>query len=168
MKRSSILFLQAIVLLVSIATLTAMVRLPLMEGRAENLDLVSIYTDPFILYGYAVSAAFFVALYKTFRLLGYIGQNKAFTSTAVGALKSIRYCAVILSIAIAAAGIYIRIFHNIADDPTGFLVLCFVSVLTAVVVATAAAVFKQILQEGLKMQSQNEQIASPDQNFNTK
>lgn len=168
MKRSSVLFLQAVVLLMGIAALIVMIRLPIMEGRAKNSDLLSIYTDPFVLYGYAVSAAFFVALYKTFRLLGYIRQNRAFSSAAVGTLRSIRYCAVILSIAVAAAGIYIKIFHNKADDPAGFLALCIVAAFAAIVVAIAAAVFEQILRAGLEMQSRSEQVKSPVQDFNTK
>lgn len=37
---------------------------PLTEGRATHLDLFSTYADPFILYGYGASIAFFVALYN--------------------------------------------------------------------------------------------------------
>jgi len=123
MKRISIIFLQAAVVLIGIVALAILIRFPLTEGRAANLDLFSIYSDPFILYGYVASIAFFVALYKAFRLLGYIGQNKVFSSNAVGALKSIKYCAIILSILIVIAGLYIKISHNKEDDPAGFL-LC--------------------------------------------
>src|SRR5882757_10616813 len=108
MKRISILFLQAVIVLIGIVALTIMIRFPLTEGRAQNLDLFSIYADPFILYGYASSIAFFVALYKAFKLLGYIGENKVFSSNSVGALKSIKYCAITLSILIVTAGIYIK------------------------------------------------------------
>src|SRR6266496_3061460 len=93
MKRISIVFLQAVIVLVGIVALTILLWFPLTERRAANLDLFSIYFDPFILYGYAASIAFFVALYKAFKLLGYIGQNKVFSLNSVKTLKSIKYCA---------------------------------------------------------------------------
>mgnify|MGYP003617444975 FL=1 len=91
MKRISIVFLQTVLVLISIVVLSFLIIMPSKEGRATNLDVVSIYTDPFILYGYATSIAFFVALYKAFRLLGYIGQNKVFSTNAVKALNHIQY-----------------------------------------------------------------------------
>jgi hypothetical protein len=156
MKRISIVFLQAVVALIGIVVLAIMVWLPLTEGRAENLDLFGIYADPFILYGYASSIAFFVALYKAFKILGYIGQNKVFTSNAVKALKSIKYCAVVLSILIVTAGLYIKIFHSKEDDPAGFLAICIVTTFVSIVVATAAAIFEKILQNAVAMKSEND------------
>jgi hypothetical protein len=156
MKRISIIFLQVVVVLIGIVALAILIRLPLTEGRAANLDLFSIYSDPFILYGYATSIAFFIALYKAFKLLGYIGQNKVFSSNAVKALKSIKYCAMVLSALIVTAGLYIRIFHNKEDDPAGFLAICIVTTFVSVVIATAAAIFEKILQNAIDMKSEND------------
>lgn len=156
MKTISIVFLQAVIVLIGMVALTFLIWFPLTEGRATNLDLFSIYTDPFILYAYAASIAFFVALYKAFRLLGYIGQNKVFSSNSVRALKSIKYCAVVLSILIVAAGLYTRIFHSKDDDPAGFLAICIVTAFVSVVVATAAAIFQKLLQNAVDMKSEND------------
>ncbi|MDD6210918.1 MAG: DUF2975 domain-containing protein [Bacteroidales bacterium] len=156
MKRISVVFLQVVIILIGIVALAIMIRLPLTEGKATNLDLFSIYSDPFILYGYASSIAFFVALYKAFKLLGYIGKNKVFTLNSVKALKSIKYCAIVLSIIIVTAGLYIRISHNKEDDPTGFLVICIITTFVAIVVATAAAIFEKILQNAIDMKSEND------------
>lgn len=156
MKRTPTLFLQAVIVLIGMVALVILIRFPLTEGRAANLDLFSIYADPFILYGYAASIAFFVALYKAFRLLGYIGQNKVFSSDAVGTLRSIKYCAIVLSILIVAAGLYIRISHDKEDDPAGFLAICIVTTFVAIVIATAAAVFEKILQNAIDMKSEND------------
>ena len=156
MKRISTVFLQAVIVLIGIVALSILIRVPLTEGRATNLDLFSIYSDPFILYGYAASIAFFVALYKAFKLLGYIGQNKVFTSNSVNALKSIKYCAIVLSILIVAAGLYIRIFHSKEDDPAGFLAICIVTTFASVVVATAAAIFEKLLQNAVDIKSEND------------
>lgn len=156
MKRISTVFLQAVIVLIGIVVLAALIWLPSTEGRAANLDLLNIYTDPFILYGYAASIAFFVALYKAFKLLGYIGQNKVFSSSSVGALKSIKYCAIVLSILIVTAGLYIKMSHHKDDDPAGFIAICIVTTFASIVVATAAAIFEKILQNAIDMKSEND------------
>ena len=78
MKKSSTIFLQVVIVLIGIVALAIMIRFPLTEGRATNLDLFSIYADLFLMYGYLASIAFFVALYQAFKLLGYIGRNEVF------------------------------------------------------------------------------------------
>ena len=156
MKRIAIIFLQAVIVLIGIIALAILIRFPLTEGRAANLDLFSIYLDPFILYGFASSIAFFVALYKAFKLLGYIGHNKIFSSNAVKTLKSIKYCAIVLIVLIVTAGLYIKVFHNKDDDPAGFLAMCIVTTFIAAVVATAAAIFEKILQNAIDMKSEND------------
>ena len=156
MKRISIVFLQAVIVLIGILALAILVWFPLTEGRATNIDLFGIYSDPFILYGYAASTAFFVALYKAFKLLGYIGQNRIFSSNSVKSLTSIKYCAIVLSILIVTAGLYIRIFHSKEDDPAGFLAICILTTFVSVVVATVAAIFEKILQNAVDMKSEND------------
>jgi hypothetical protein len=132
--------------LVGNGTLVIMIRFPLTEGRAVNLNLFNIYTDPFIVYGYAASIAYFVALYKAFKLLGYIGQNRVYTTDAVKTLRSIKYCAIVFSILLVTAGLYIRIIHNKDDDSAGFLAICIVFILISIVVATSATIAERILQ----------------------
>jgi hypothetical protein len=155
-KRTSIVFLQAVIVLFGIVVLAIMIRMPLTEGRAENLDLFSIYADPLILYVYAASTAFFIELYKAFKLLGYIGQNQVFSSNAVKSLRSIKHCAILLCVLIILAGVYIRVFHHEEDDPAGFIALCLMATLASFVVATAAAIFERILQNAVDMKSEND------------
>lgn len=153
MKRISILFLQAVIVLIGIVSLSIMIWLPLTEGRAGNLDLFSIYSDPFILFGYASSIAFFAALYKAFQLLGYIGQDKLFSRNSIRALRNIKYCAILLTVLIVGAGIYIRIFHNKSDDPAGFLAICFLTTLISIAVAITASIFEKRLQNAIDTKS---------------
>ena len=156
MNRIPIIFLQTVVVLISVLTLFILIRLPLTEGRAENLDLFSIYTDPFILYGYVSSIAFFVALYKAFQLLGYIGQNKLFSSKSVRPLRSIKHCAIILGISIVLEGLYIMIFHHKDDDPAGFLGLCIITTFISIAGATAVIVLEKILQHAVDLKSESD------------
>jgi hypothetical protein len=158
MKQSSTIFLQGVIVLIGVLALGTMIRFPSTEGRAENLDLFSIYADPFILYIYTASIPFFIALYKVFKLLGYIRQNEAFSINVVSVLKSIKYCAIVLSTLILLAGLYIKIFHDKNDDPAGFFALCFLSIFVSLVIATAISVFENIIQNGMDIRLENEQF----------
>ena len=158
MKKSSTVFLQVVIVLIGIVALAILIRFPLTEGRATNLDLFSIYADPFIIYGYLASIAFFVALYQAFKLLGYIGQSKVFSLESVKALRNIKYCATLLSILIVLAVIYIRISFNgnADDDPAGFIAVSIVATFISIVIATAAAVFERTLQSAVEIKSEND------------
>src|SRR3989344_466921 len=160
MKKGSIFFLRVVIVLIGIVALFIMIRFPLTEGRAINLDLFSIYSDPFIIYGYLASIPFFVALYQAFKLLGYIGQNKIFSLNSVKALRTIKYCAIVLSILIVMAAIYIRLSFSVKsvtdDDPAGFIAVSIVATFISVVIATAAAVFEKLLQSAVDIKSEND------------
>ena len=156
MKKSSKIFLQVVIVLIGIVALAIMIRFPLTEGRAVNLDLFSIYSDPFIIYGYAVSIVFFVALYQAFKLLGYIGQNKVFSLSSVKTLRTIKYCAIILSISIVMAVLFIMTSHNMDDDPAGFIAIGILATFISAVIATAAAVFERLLQNAVDIKSEND------------
>ena len=156
MKRISTLFLQAVLVLVGLVALFILIRFPLTEGRAKDLDLLSIYLDPFILYAYATSVLFFIALYKAFRLLGYISQNKLFSMVSVSALRCIKYCAILFGVLVAVAGLYIRFTHNKDDDPAGFVALSIVVTFISVAVAVAVAVLEKILKNVVDMKTEND------------
>jgi hypothetical protein len=157
MKKSSTIFLQVVIVLIGIGALVLLLWEPHIEGRNAHATLFEIYfKDPFLAYAYIASLSFFVALYQAFKLLGYIGQNKVFSQGAVNALRTIKYCAILLSILIVTAGLYIRIFHAEGDDPAGFLALCIVTTFISIVIATAAAVFERTLQSAVEMKSEND------------
>jgi Flp pilus assembly pilin Flp len=156
MKRGSTLFLQIAIVFIGIVALAIMIWFPLTEGRAVNLDLFSIYSDPFIVYGYLVSIPFFVALYQAFKLLGYVGQNKVFSLNSMKALMTIKYCAIILSILIVMAALYIRIFHAKDDDPAGFIAIAILATFISAVIVTVAAVFERTLKNAVDIKSEND------------
>jgi hypothetical protein len=158
MKKNSTIFLQVALVLTGIVALAIMIRFPLTEGRAAHLDLFSIYADPFLVYGYLSSIVFFVALYQAFKLLGYIRKNKVFSASSVKTAGKIKYCAIVLAVLIVLAGLYIRIFHAKDDDPAGFMAICIVTIFICMIIATTAAVFEKILQNGLDIQSENEHL----------
>lgn len=104
---------------------------------------------------YAAAIPFYFALYQAFKLLSYIDNNKAFSELSVRALKSIKYCAVIISI------IYVLgmpLFYLIAelDDAPGIIVIGLVIIFAAMVTAVFAAVLQKLLQEAIAIKSEND------------
>ena len=155
LKRSSTLFLKMIILFTAIGALAGLIWFPQTEGRAANLDLIGIYTDPFIIYIYIASTPFFVGLYQAFKLLNFIDANKAFSQGAVNTLKNMKLASLSLIGFIAGALFYIRFFVR-GDDAAGPTMLGICMSLAFVVIATAASVFQKLLQNAVDIKSEND------------
>src|ERR1700752_3253426 len=109
MKKGSTLFLKFVICLIAIGALIWLIWFPQLEGRAADLDLISIYKDPLIIYGYISSIPFFVALYQAIKLLDNIDGNKIFSQSSVNAVRNIKYCAITISVLIMPGILYIRL-----------------------------------------------------------
>lgn len=157
MKKSSTIFLQTVIVFIAIGTLVVMIHFPQTEGRAANLDLASIYLDPFIVYAYTASIAFFIALYQAFKLLGYIGQNNVFSLNSVRALRAIKYCAMTFVFFIVGAEGYLFIVQRkVEEDIAGGVMMGLILTFVSVVIATTAAVFEKMLQSAVDIKSEND------------
>lgn len=155
MKQGSTLFLKIVLILMAVGVLAFLIRFPLTEGRAAHLDLLSIYADPFIIYGYIASIPFFVGVYQAFKLLNLIEAQKAFSQAAVDTLKNMKFASLSLIGFIALAVLYIRFFAH-GDDPAGPSALGIIISFAALVIATAAAVFQKLLQNAVDLKSEND------------
>jgi di/tricarboxylate transporter len=148
--RSATIFLQIVVVLIGIGVLALMLWEPHLEGRNAHATTFEIYfKDPFLAYAYTASIAFFVALFQAFRLLGYIGQNEAFSPNAVRALRTIKYCAIVLVAMIGAAVAYLFLFVRGKDDIAGGVAMGVAMIFVSMVIAAAAAVFERLLQNAV-------------------
>jgi hypothetical protein len=159
MKRGSTLFLKLVIVLLGIVVLTWMVVFPRSEGAAANRDLISIYTDPFVLYLYVTWVPFFVALYQAIRLLGFVEANTVFSQPAVEAVRKIKYCAIAYGGFIAVAIAYIAAMAKLKngdDDPAGFVAIGLVLIFASAVFTTAAAVLQKLLQNAVDLKVEND------------
>jgi hypothetical protein len=155
MKRGSTTFLKVVLGLIAAGVLVAMLWFPQTEGRAANLDLLSIYADPLILYVYLASVPFFIGLFQAFKLLNLIDANKAFSQDAVNALKNMKLASLSLIAFIISALVYIRFFAN-GDDPAGPTMLGLIVSLAFGVIATAASIFEKLFQNAANLKSEND------------
>lgn len=156
MKKGSTIFLKGVLVLVALLTLFLLILLPKVEGRAADLDLLHIYADPFIIFGYIVSIPFFVVLFQAFRLLGYIGQNNIFSTSSVHALRTIKISASAFALLMIMALVYIRVVYDRNDDPAGFIAIGVIATFVAAVVATTAGIFEKTTQKGVDLQSEHD------------
>ena len=155
MKKGSTLFLKFVICLIAIGVLIWLIWFPQIEGRATNLDLISIYKDPLIIYTYIGSIPFFVGLYQALKLLGYIDSNNVFSQLSVNAMGKIKYCAIAFSGFIMLGILYIRLFIQ-GEDPAGVTGLGIITIFASIVIATTAAVFQSLLQNAVAIKSEND------------
>ena len=155
MKKRSIMFLQAVIVLIGIGALALLLWEPHIEGRNAHATLFQVYfNDPFLAYVYTGSIAFFVALCQGFKILGFAGRNKIFSPAAVKALRTVKYCAFVIIGFVAGAEIFI--FLGNSDDRAGGVFMGILITFGSVVIATAAAVFERVLQNAVDIKSEND------------
>jgi len=137
MKSKLLLLLKTILCLTAIGIVTGMIWFPQTEGRATNLNMIDIYTDPLIIYGYISLIPFFIGLYQILKLFNLIDSNKFFSKNSVDILRKIRKSSISLITLIGLALVYIRFFVQ-GDDPAGptMLGICISVLLLLVVMAT--------------------------------
>lgn len=155
MKKGSIVFLQAVIVLFGIGVLAFLLWEPNVEGRNANATLFEVYfNDPFLAYAYTASIPFFVGLYQAFKALGYVGRNEVFSEGTVKALKTIKYCAIAI-IGFVAVSVVFLFFGDQDDRPQG-VTMRVVIAFASTVVAIAAAMFERILQKAVDLKSEND------------
>lgn len=157
MKRGSILFLRAVLLLVGLAVLAGLLWEPHLEGRNAHANLVTIYLrDPFLAYVYLGALPFFFGLVQAFRLLGYVGQGQACSPDAVTALRRIKYCALVVIGFIVGAEVFLILGPNDGEDRAGGVAMGIFTGLPCLVAATTAAVLERVLQNAVELKSEND------------
>ena len=156
MKRSSTIFLQIVIVLIGIGALALLLWEPHIEGRNAHATNFEIYfKDPFLVLVYIGSIPFFVALYQAIKVLGYAGQNKIFSQAAVKALRTIKSCAIAIIGFVVVEEIIIMLNHG-NDDAAGGVFMGVLITFGSIVIATAAAMFEQILQNAVDIKSEND------------
>jgi len=159
MKRGTTLFLKIAVILIGIPVLALCIFLvPEIANFAAELypDIASMKYLVFIDL-YATAIPFYFALYQAFKLLSYIDKNNAFSDLSVKALKTIKYCAITISIFFVLG---MPLFYLVAelDDAPGVILIGLVMIFVSMVIAVFAAVLQRLLQEAIDIKSENDLI----------
>ena len=154
MKRSSTIFLQAVIVLFGVGVLAFLLWEPHVEGVNAHATFFEVYFDLFVAYAYIASISLFVALYQAFRVLTYVRQDRTFSPATVKAMRTIRYCAIAM-VGFVAVSVLFMIGGDREDRPGGVFMRILVTFPT-IVVGTAAALFERILQNAVDIKSEND------------
>jgi len=135
-KKGVALLLQGMVVLLAACALAFLLWEPHVEGRNAKATLFEIYFhDPFLAYVYLGSTPFFLALFRTFRLLGHFRTTETFPSGGLQALRTIQRCGFAM-IGFVAIGVgIILMFGDREDRPAGLFMAFLVGSLSGVIAA---------------------------------
>jgi hypothetical protein len=149
-KRISTLFLKGVIVLIALAVFGWLIIFPQLEGRAANLDLISIYNDPLIIYIYIAFIPFFMSLYQVLKLLGQFDKNKI-SSTSIKTIENIKKYMLMFIGLIALTVLYLSMLsRQTQDDGAGAMMLGMIIILGSGVVVAVADIFGKILQKTTK------------------
>ncbi len=149
MKKSLSVFLQVVIVLIGISALVFMLWEPHLEGRNVGATFSQIYfNDPFLVYAYTASIAFFMGLYQMFKLIGYAGKNALLSLNSLKALRTIKYCATTILAFVVGAEAYLFISQP-GDDIAGGVFMGLLMIVASGLVAIAATRFEKNLKNVL-------------------
>ncbi|MCG6795934.1 DUF2975 domain-containing protein [Geobacillus sp. YHL] len=156
MKRET-LFLKAALVLIGLPVLALCIFfVPVLGNVAVKLmpGFPSIKYFVFVVFD-ASALPFYFALYQAFRLLVYIDRNDAFSEASVKALRTIKRCAVAISVLHLLA---LPLFYLYAekDDAPGVIFVGLIVPFASLVIAVFAAVLQKLLQQAIEIKQENE------------
>ena len=159
MSRGSTLFLKTVIILMGLPVL-AVCTYGLSRFNPNSpywvLPELEKLQYPLLVGMYLAMIPFFIVLYQTLKLLSYIDRNEAFSKLSVKALKTIKYCAITISILYVLELPFLYLLTK-ADDAPGILIGITV-IFASMVVAVFAAVLQRLLQYAIDIKAENDLI----------
>lgn len=154
MKRETV-FLKLSVIVLALPILAAcLFLLPfLWRDATESGGWIANSMRPILVGMYVAAVPYFMALFQTFTLLGLIDRNEAFSYRSVKVLRMIKYCALTITVIYMALLPFFYWFAE-RDDSPGFLVLGFVFVFAAFVIAVFAELLQKLLKRAIDMKQE--------------
>lgn len=155
MEKGSTFFLKLALCLIGITILALSIFwLPsLANYTANEFPEVAFLRNPVLIGIYVTVIPFFIALYKSFRILHYIDHNGAFSSLSVKALKTIKQCALVISMIYVIGCLFL--FIQNALHP-GIALIGLIIIFASITIAVFSAVLQKLLHDAIEIKSENE------------
>ena len=155
MKTYSTTLLKVCIVLIYIpfVTLSIIGSIGLIKNPVSPVYQAMLY--PIVIGMYLSTIPLYYCLYQAFRMLNFIDENVAFSNQSTEALKRIQYCAFSFSL------IYVILLPFVywlaqTDDAPGLVIMGMVPVFGAFIIGVFAAVLKRILEDAIKIKSEND------------
>ncbi len=157
MKRVTTLFLKIAVILMGISVIAIYIFLvpDIADYAAELYPDIASMKILVLIHMYVSAIPFYCALYQAFKLLSYIDKKQAFSDLSVKALKTIKNCAIAISV-LYIAGLPLFYLVGDKDDAPGIIVIGLVIVFASMVIAFFTAVLQMLLKEAIDIKSDND------------
>lgn len=104
---------------------------------------------------YIPAVPFFVAIYQGLALLQLIDTGKVFTEASVQAVRTVKYCAGIISGLFMLGMPYIFRTAD-KDDAPGVILIGLIIIFASLIIAATAAVLQKLLHSAVTLQSEND------------
>ncbi|MEK4485629.1 DUF2975 domain-containing protein [Psychrobacillus sp. FSL H8-0484] len=155
MKRGTTTLLKLIVILIAIFILISCIFwLPWIANKAATMNPSYAYLRLPVLLGlYITAIPLFLALYHSFKLLGYINSKNAFSELAVISLKRVKYSAISIIILYGIG----MLFLESQDVLLPLIALIgIIIIFAAFVISLFAAILQELFKNALEIKSENE------------
>ena len=150
--RLAIFTIGAIVLALCVFALPAIWQA--VPGEAHGSDVTFVVRAILVAF-YVGAVPFYIALFQSLKLLGYIDKGQAFSMLSVGALKVIAWCGVAITIIFAASLPFFYLWAQRADAP-GLIVMGMILSCAAFTVTVFAALMQRLLKQAILMKTEND------------
>ncbi len=104
---------------------------------------------------YVGAVPFYITLYQSLKLLGYIDKGEAFSNLSVQALKVIAWCGVAISAIFVASLPFFYLWAQRADAP-GLIPMGMILACSAFTVTVFAALMQRLLKQAIGMKQEND------------
>ncbi|HEY9480747.1 MAG TPA: DUF2975 domain-containing protein [Candidatus Paceibacterota bacterium] len=157
MKKGSTYFLRFAVFIMGLIVLALCIfALPsIWKGGSAEYPSASNSVFLIVIGLYATTIPFFIALWQTLKLLGYIDRNTAFSELSVRALRNIKRSWTVISI-LYIAGVPLLFPIADADDAPGLILIGAAIACAPITVAVFAAVLERLLKNAIDIKSEND------------
>lgn len=154
MNRSSTLFLKITVIILAMPAIAVCV-IAMIALIRDNPDQFPGKMHVSDIGFFAAVIPYFIALYMALKLLGYIDNNIAFSELSVRALKKIKYCG--LSIGMIFVVMLPVVFITARqEEAPGIIVVGLAVTFASFVIAIFGALLERLLQNAIRLKSENE------------
>ncbi|WP_291651123.1 DUF2975 domain-containing protein [Clostridium sp.] len=149
MKQKTTVFFKLAIIFISITVFALCVfGFYFLANNSANPDYAYILY-PILIGIYTSVIPFYIALYKSFKLLSYISKNKASSQASVKALITIKYCAITISTLYLLVMPFIILLAD-KDDAPGAILIGALPILISIIIAVFANGLKKKLQRSIE------------------
>lgn len=156
-QKGSTIFLRLALIVIALAALALCIfAFPEMWRSFTFEDQMFVRPGRAIILGMYLSVVpFLLALWQSWKLLGFIDKNVAFSELSIKSLRNIKYCAIAISVFMAGASPFFYMFAQL-DDAPGVVIISMAFVAAPIVVAVFATILERLLRSAINMKSENE------------